>query len=280
MPSPGAGSVLAPQVQVIDGRIVVNAASLTVQAQELQPFTRVVTEDTPKLNSLTYMNKLSNERWSPEDTELFYKALSQFGTDFSLISQLFPGRQRRHLKNKFTRESKLFPRRIDDAIKASAGGTVASYQEMISMLRASGMSAAAEDGGEDATPAELERADQQQQQQEQQPQPPQPPPQQQQQEQQEQQEQQQEQQELQEQQQEEQQQQPASPQEPAATTEPEPLEAPRELLQPEDAQQQQLEVAATGEDEEAYAEAAVIEDELVHEMPEHHDDDEEEAYYY
>jgi hypothetical protein len=33
------------QVQVIDGRIVVNAASLTVQAQELQPFTRVVTGD-------------------------------------------------------------------------------------------------------------------------------------------------------------------------------------------------------------------------------------------
>lgn len=28
------------------------------------------------------------------------QALSQFGTDFSLISQLFPGRQRRHLKNK------------------------------------------------------------------------------------------------------------------------------------------------------------------------------------
>lgn len=34
-------------------------------------------EDAPKLNSLTYMNKLSNERWTPEDTELFYKASSQ-----------------------------------------------------------------------------------------------------------------------------------------------------------------------------------------------------------
>lgn len=31
-------------------------------------------EDAPKLNSLTYMNRISNERWSPEDTELFYKA--------------------------------------------------------------------------------------------------------------------------------------------------------------------------------------------------------------
>ncbi len=33
-------------------------------------------EDVPKLNSLTYMNKLSNERWTPEDTELFYKVNS------------------------------------------------------------------------------------------------------------------------------------------------------------------------------------------------------------
>lgn len=44
----GAMSLCSPavaQVQVIDGRIVVNAASLTVQAQELQPFTRVVTGD-------------------------------------------------------------------------------------------------------------------------------------------------------------------------------------------------------------------------------------------
>jgi hypothetical protein len=31
------------QVQVIDGRIVVNTASLTVQAQEAQAYTRVVT---------------------------------------------------------------------------------------------------------------------------------------------------------------------------------------------------------------------------------------------
>jgi hypothetical protein len=28
------------------------------------------------------------------------QALSQFGTDFTLICHLFPGRQRRHLKNK------------------------------------------------------------------------------------------------------------------------------------------------------------------------------------
>jgi len=69
---PRAGG-LAPQVQVVDGRIVVNRQSLTVQAQEKQEYTRIVTEDNARLNSMTYMNRISNERWSVEDTELFYR---------------------------------------------------------------------------------------------------------------------------------------------------------------------------------------------------------------
>lgn len=56
------------------------------------------------------------------------QALSQFGTDFTLISHLFPGRQRPHLKNKFKRESKVNPRRVDAALKASASATATSYQ--------------------------------------------------------------------------------------------------------------------------------------------------------
>ncbi|KAL4524575.1 hypothetical protein Ndes2526A_g06695 [Nannochloris sp. 'desiccata'] len=79
---------LAPQVQVVDGRIVVNRQSLTVEAQEREQYTRIVTEDMNRLNSMSYTNRISNERWTTEDTELFYKALSQFGTDFTLISHL------------------------------------------------------------------------------------------------------------------------------------------------------------------------------------------------
>lgn len=30
-------------------------------------------EEGPRLNSLSYANRISNERWTPEDTELFYK---------------------------------------------------------------------------------------------------------------------------------------------------------------------------------------------------------------
>ncbi len=130
---------LAPQVQVVDGRIVVNRQSLTVQAQERQQYTRVVNEDQNRLNSMTYMNRISNERWSTEDTELFYKALSQFGTDFTLITHLFPGRERRHLKNKYTRENKRHPDRIDEAMNQSSNAAITSYNDMIDMLKDSGM---------------------------------------------------------------------------------------------------------------------------------------------
>jgi hypothetical protein len=134
---------LAPQVQVVDGRIVVNRQSLTVQAQEREQYTRVVNEDYNRLNSMTYMNRISNERWTTEDTELFYKALSQFGTDFTLISHLFPGRERRHLKNKYTRENKLHPDRIDEAMNQSSNGAINSYNDMIVMLKESGMAVGA-----------------------------------------------------------------------------------------------------------------------------------------
>ena len=113
--------------------------------------------------------------WPPPPPQ----ALSQFGTDFTLIAHLFPGRQRRHLKNKFTRESRVDPPRVDAAIRASANATITSYQEMISMLKAGGLSVGGEDEAEPAAPeaepaalpapeAEAEAEPQQEQQQQQQ----------------------------------------------------------------------------------------------------------------
>ncbi|CAH9088186.1 unnamed protein product [Cuscuta europaea] len=42
-------------------------------------------------NYHTYMEKATRARWSKADTELFYEAIRQFGSDFSMIQQLFPG---------------------------------------------------------------------------------------------------------------------------------------------------------------------------------------------
>jgi len=136
-PAPGTGGrpPLAPQVELVGGRIVVAQASLTVQAQPAAAFTRVV-EDVPVLNAATHAARLPNTRWPARDTELFFCALAQFGTDFSLMERVFPGRARRALKNKFNRECRAAPERVDAALRAAATGegAVASYRGIIALL--------------------------------------------------------------------------------------------------------------------------------------------------
>ncbi|KAL3377657.1 hypothetical protein AABB24_003853 [Solanum stoloniferum] len=67
-------------------------------------------------NYQTYMDKTPSTRWSKQDTELFYEAVQQFGTDLSLIQQLFPGRTRRQLKLKYKKEERQNPFRLHDAL--------------------------------------------------------------------------------------------------------------------------------------------------------------------
>ncbi|KAH0698242.1 transcription factor TFIIIB component B'' isoform X4 [Solanum tuberosum] len=74
-------------------------------------------EDTSAyFNYQTYMDKTPSTRWSKQDTELFYEAVQQFGTDLSLIQQLFPGRTRRQLKLKYKKEERQNPFRLHDAL--------------------------------------------------------------------------------------------------------------------------------------------------------------------
>ncbi|KAF3637615.1 putative transcription factor TFIIIB component B''-like isoform X2 [Capsicum annuum] len=74
-------------------------------------------EDTSAyFNYQTYMDKTPRTRWSKQDTELFYEAVQQFGTDLSLIQQLFPGRTRRQLKLKYKKEERKNPFMLHDAL--------------------------------------------------------------------------------------------------------------------------------------------------------------------
>lgn len=92
----------APQVCVDEhGNMIINQATLTMQAQqaEVDTYTRV-NEDTRFVNYSSYRGgkwaAAKGATWSGPDTLMFYKALAHFGTDFSLIAQLFPGRVRKH----------------------------------------------------------------------------------------------------------------------------------------------------------------------------------------
>lgn len=120
-PAPASG----PQFRIVDGQIVVDQSSLAVdrharaaavlgdmETVEENDFTRLITS-----NSFMNTSKLKGPNiWTDSETELFYRGLRMFGTDFEMISKMFPRKQRRHIKLKFNREERHRPRRIDAAI--------------------------------------------------------------------------------------------------------------------------------------------------------------------
>ncbi|KAG6006134.1 hypothetical protein E4U21_007370 [Claviceps maximensis] len=124
-PAPAATS--GPQFRIVDGQIIVDQDSLVMDRHaraaaaragadmetiEENDFTRLIT-------SSSFMNtsKLKGPNiWTDAETELFYRGLRMFGTDFQMISKMFPAKQRRHIKLKFNREERHNPQRIDAAV--------------------------------------------------------------------------------------------------------------------------------------------------------------------
>ncbi|XP_021762906.1 uncharacterized protein LOC110727633 [Chenopodium quinoa] len=80
------------------------------------PSTLRVQKDTGYFNYQSFMTKETRARWTKQDTELFYQSLSQFGSDLSMIQQLFPGRTRHQIKLKYKKEERQNPMRVHDAL--------------------------------------------------------------------------------------------------------------------------------------------------------------------
>ncbi|XP_039021967.1 uncharacterized protein LOC120154216 [Hibiscus syriacus] len=91
-------------------------------------------KSTTYFNYQTHMNKTPRVRWSKQDTELFYGAIRQFGPDFSLIEQLFPGRNRHQIKLKFKNEERRSPFKLSDAL-ASRAKDHSYFEKVIEQLR-------------------------------------------------------------------------------------------------------------------------------------------------
>ncbi|KAM6578639.1 hypothetical protein CsatB_030476 [Cannabis sativa] len=68
------------------------------------------------VNYHSFMDRTPSTRWSKNDTELFYEAVRQIGTDFTIIQQLFPNRTREQVKLKFKKEERQHPLRLSDAL--------------------------------------------------------------------------------------------------------------------------------------------------------------------
>ena len=79
------------------------------------------------VNSASRSKQRRTQRWSAEETERFFQAISQWGTDFEMITRLFPHRTRREIKSKWTKESRQNPKRLDDAFSRRVAVDLTAY---------------------------------------------------------------------------------------------------------------------------------------------------------
>ncbi|KAL7912918.1 hypothetical protein GGI35DRAFT_441460 [Trichoderma velutinum] len=125
MPTPAAPPASGPQFRIVDGQIIIDQSSLVMDRHARAAATRgdmeTVEENdfTRLITSSSFMNtsKLKGPNiWTDEETELFYRGLRMFGTEFEMISHMFPNKQRRHVKLKYNREERHCPHLINAAL--------------------------------------------------------------------------------------------------------------------------------------------------------------------
>ncbi len=113
-------SIVAPQVRVVDGEIVVDE-EVSVVAQPLaatEGLEMDIVHDTGRhLTSHAFVKTQGSNRWSESETKKFYDALSMCGTDFSLIAALFPSRTREQIKGKYRVEERNNSRKVETFLK-------------------------------------------------------------------------------------------------------------------------------------------------------------------
>ena len=124
-----------PRVRLVDGVIVQDDDSRVVHRynQATAGNGEEVQEDelTRRVNSGTYMKREKYQKWTEEMTLTLYEGIRVFGTDFAMISTLFPNRTRRQIKLKFTKEEKEDPAWIKQLLfKERKTITHEEFQEM------------------------------------------------------------------------------------------------------------------------------------------------------
>jgi len=119
-PMAGMPRVLGPQLCLDEsGNIVVNQATLFQDVQEAIPMDAgVVTESVTKYESAYRRSKPCS--WTPQETQMFYDALSLYGTDLFLVQTSFRNKSASQIKSKYTKELKKYPERVAEALTSKA----------------------------------------------------------------------------------------------------------------------------------------------------------------
>ena len=115
---------LVPNTIIVDGEIHIDETSLQIDRHANAAIERDAeaqegideSELTRRVNSGSWLKRDRGGRWNEESTERFFEALRMFGTNFDMISKLFPGRTRHSIKLKFLKEEKADQERIKQTL--------------------------------------------------------------------------------------------------------------------------------------------------------------------
>lgn len=113
-----------PNTIIVDGQIQIDESTLQIDrhadaaverdAERLEGVDE--SELTRRVTQSTWAKRDKSGGWNEEQTDKFYEALRMFGTDFQMISKMLPGRTRRSVKLKFTKEERQDEPRIKRAL--------------------------------------------------------------------------------------------------------------------------------------------------------------------
>ena len=109
-----------PNTIIVNGQIQIDETSLEIDRHAAAALERNAeqldaveeTDMTRKINSATWLKRDTSGGWNEMLTDRFYDGLRMFGTDFEMISKMFPGRTRHKIKLKFCKEEKVNGNRI------------------------------------------------------------------------------------------------------------------------------------------------------------------------
>ena len=130
-----------PELVVQDGNIVVasreidRAADTTLAANAvLEEDVREDTDIYKRVNSSTVGPSRSQiapgQHWDDLSTEQFYQGLKMFGTDFKMISNMIPGKNRRQVKLKYNTEERLNWAKIQRCLAQKEEVNLETYASM------------------------------------------------------------------------------------------------------------------------------------------------------
>lgn len=110
-------------MRIANGELVLDQESIQVNSHDrdaIDEGTMEVVEENMayrRITSATWSRHRKVEKWDIAETQRFYNALSMFGTDFEIMSRMFPARTRKQMRSKFTSEERKHPEKITAALR-------------------------------------------------------------------------------------------------------------------------------------------------------------------